>query len=190
MIGVDLNRPPYVQWEMQPMEDRDASIKAGHMVMKDVAVALIQRPGSKDVLPKLAAVWLSEVKSRAAKNEVPLEWVTHFEASYKFWLEGESAPVNGTSIKSWPAVSPAQAKNIIAAGIFTVEDLAALPDTDLQILGIGATALKQKACSWIEASTDKGKMAEENAAMKAQLADLQKTVDQLMANQQALKAAK
>ena len=40
-------RPPYVQFEMRAVEDRQASIDAGHYVAKDVAYAIITPAGSR-----------------------------------------------------------------------------------------------------------------------------------------------
>lgn len=187
MLAVDTNRPPYLIWGTRPMEDREATEKAGHMVMKDVEVVTIMRPGSKDTLEKLTEVYLREMKEKSIKGEIPATWLPAIQASYQNWKQGEAEPVNGTSIKNWPAVSPAQAQNIIKCGIYTVEDLAAIPDNELQILPIGGLALRQKAQSWLQAATDKGKIAEENAALKAKVADLTATVEKLAADVQKLK---
>ena len=183
----DKDRPPYVRWEIRPVEDRNASIAAGCYVAKDVDYAIIMRPGSKDTVEKEALVWLSEIKERARNQLIPATWPPAFEASYKMWKEGEEAPVNGTHIKNWAAVSPAQAQMVLRAGILTVEDLAALPDSELGIIGIGGLSLKQKAQSWMQS---KNSLAEENAALKTRTAELEAQVQSMMADIQKLKETK
>jgi len=182
MSSIDFNRPPYVQWEMRAIEDRAKSLETGHYVAKDVAFAIIMRPGSKDRLEKEAEVWLSELRDRARKGEIPAEWHPAFLASFKAWRDGEELPSTGTPLKSWPVLSPAQIKMIISEGIFTVEDLAALPDSELPILGIGGLNLREKARSWLAAAEDKGKLAEENAALKLSVASLVQQVKDLAAD--------
>lgn len=188
MQTVDFNRPPYVQWELRAVEDRNASIAAGHFVAKDVPYAIIMRPGSRDRLEKEAEVWLAELKERTRKGEIPHEWLPAFSASYKAWKDGEEAPLSGTALKMWPVLSPAQVKMIIAAGLFTVEDLAGLPDSELPTLGIGGLTLREKARSWLSASEDKGKLAEENAALKLQVTTLSEQVAELAAAVAKIKA--
>jgi hypothetical protein len=179
MFQTDYNRPPYVQWETRAVEDRTKSVESGHYVAKDVTFALIMRPGSRDRLEKEAEVWLTELKEKDRKGEIPPEWFPAFDASYKRWKAGEADPVNGTALKNWPALSPAQVQMITSNGILTVEDLAALPEGEVGSLGIGGITLRQKARSWLEAASDKGKLVEENAALKVQISDLAEQIKNL-----------
>jgi hypothetical protein len=165
-------RPPYVAWEMRSVEDRDASIKAGHEVHKEVAFAVITRPGSRDTLDKEALVWLKELKQKAKDGNVPMTWPMAFQQSFDEWLKGETGAVNGTPIKGWTAIGAAAQKTLLAAGIQTVEDLANLPDGDLQNLGTGAIGFKLKARAYLEAATGPGKLAEQMTALQVQMASL------------------
>lgn len=185
------DRPPYVIWEMRGKEDRAASIAAGHLVEVDVAYAIITRPGSRDTLEKEAEVWLEELRK---SNMVPVTWYPAFKTSYENWKKGETGVVNGTPIKGWPAIGTAAQKTLLAAGIQSVEDLAAVPDQDLQNVGTGAIGYKQKAKAWLEAANGPGKMAEKQTAMQAQidqLADLvKKQAEELEKYRKADPAAK
>lgn len=163
------DRPPYVIWEMRPVEDRNASITAGHSVEKDVAFAIITRPGSRDTLEKEALVWLAELKKN---RELPGNWYPAFQQSFEQWVKGETADVIGTPIKGWGALGTGAQRTLIAAGITSVEDLAAMPDQDLQNVGTGAISFKQKAKAFLEAANGPGKMAERQIAMQKQLDDL------------------
>jgi hypothetical protein len=190
-MQTDVNdRPPYVQWETRAIEDRSASLAAGHYVAKDVDFAVIMRPGSRDKLEKEAVVWLSELRMKDQKNEIPPTWFPAFQASFKAWKEGEEEPLNGTSVKLFPVLTPSQLKTLQSAGIKTIEDLAQIPDQDLGILGIGGLNLKLKARAWLEQAVDKGKLAEENASLKTQMTQMQEQLNFLTAELGKLKEPK
>jgi hypothetical protein len=172
MSTVDNDRPPYVAWETRQVEDRNASIAAGHYVAKDVDFAVVTRPGSRDSIDKEALVWLSELREKSRKGELPARWYEAFKESYDFWKKGEEAPISGTPIKGWPSLSPAAQKTLIGAGIRTVEDLAGFSDSELSTLGTGALSFKVKAQSWLSAANGAGKIAEEIAAQKVKVAEL------------------
>ncbi len=190
-MATDINdRPPYVQWETRAIEDRSASLAAGHYVAKDVDYAVIMRPGSRDKLEKEAIVWLSELRAKDQKNEIPPTWFPAFQASFKAWKDGEEEPVNGTSVKLFPVLTPSQLKTLQSAGIKTIEDLAQIPDQDLGILGIGGLNLKLKARAWLEQAVDKGKLAEENASLKTQMTQMQEQLNFLTSELGKLKEPK
>lgn len=173
------DRPPYVQWETRAIEDRAKSHEVGHYVARDVDFALIMRPGSRDCLEKDAIMWLSELKQKDSKNEIPPTWYPAFKASYEAWKSGSEEPLNGTSIKLFPVLSPSQRKTLESSGIKTIEDLAQVPDSELGILGIGGLNLKLKAKAWLDQATDKGKLAEENASLKTQMLSMQAQLTEL-----------
>ncbi len=189
MSIVDNNRPPYVAWETRPVEDRSASIANGHYTSKDIDFAVITRPGSRDTLDREALVWLTELKNKAAKGEVPAAWFEGFKASYDSWKKGEELPANGTAIRDWPPLSPSARKDILSAGIRTVEDLAELSDSDLTSIGTGALAYKQKAQAWLKAASETGKVAEQIATLTQQIAELTALTTQLLEENKTLKAS-
>lgn len=51
--------------------------------------------------------------------------------AYEAWLAGEAAPVNGTPLDAWSGITKRQAKEFIAAGYKSVEDIAAMVDSDI-----------------------------------------------------------
>lgn len=171
-MAVDENRPPYVVFEMRGKEDRDASIKAGHHVEVDIPYAIITRPGSRDTFEQEAEVWLKTLREKGRQNLIPATWFPAFEAAYKSWLSGETAAVSGTPIKGWPNIGAAAQKTLLAAGIQTVEDLANMPDSELQNLGTGAVSFKMKAKAYLEAANGPGKVAEQLTQMQTMLRDL------------------
>lgn len=172
MPTVDNDRPPYVVFERRAIEDRNASIASGHYCSKDIDIAIITRPGSRDNLEKEAKVWLAELREKTRQQLIPPNWYDAFNTAYESWKKGEELPENGTPIRGWPVLSPAVQKDLIALGIRTVEDLAALPDGNLGSIGTGAVSYKQKAVAWLEAAKDKGKVIEQVSALSTQVAEL------------------
>lgn len=166
------DRPPYVVWEMRAVEDRTESIAKGYEVHKDVAFAIITRPGSRDDLVKEAKIWLKELKQKAKDGQCPVNWPMLFEHSFNEWEKGEIGAVDGVPIKGWTMIGPGAQKTLLAAGVQTVEDLANLPDGDLQNLGTGAVGFKLKARAYLESANSNGKIAEQLAKMQTQMNDL------------------
>lgn len=171
-MSLDTTRPPYVQFETREVEDRDASIKAGHYVSKDVHIAVIMRPGSRDSVEKDAQVWLAELRAKARDGQVPQVWYDGFSDAYKRWQAGEEGAVKGTPIKTWPVLSPSARKDLLQAGVQTVEDLAQLPDGELGSIGTGAMLYKQKALAWLASANDHGKVTEQMVALAGQVKEL------------------
>lgn len=165
-------RPPYVTFEFRAEEDRAASIEAGHYVAKDVAYALITPRGSKDRIERVATEWFAQLKADADTSRFPSEWVKGFEQMFRDWKDGREAPVNGTAVENWPALSPAQLKTLQHLHIRTVEDMAAANEETIHRLGMGGRALKQKAVDWLASAQSSGKMTEEMAALRAELENL------------------
>lgn len=161
-------RPAYVEFEVRAEENRGATIEAGHPVFDDVVYAIVTPPGGNLVVEKKAAEWVE-----SKRND---RFYRNYREALDAFLEGREAPVDGTAVELWPAASPAAVKQIRAAGLRTVEDLAAANETSISKMGMGGRALKQRAVSWLDAAGDTGKVAEENAAMRATLADLEDTV--------------
>lgn len=169
---VDNERPPYISFEVRPVEDRAASEKAGHYVSRDVDFVSITRPGSRDSLDKEALIWLSECREKARQKQIPQEWYAAFKNAYDAWKQGEELPEQGTPIKGWPVLSPGAQKNLIAAGIRTVEDLAEIPESEFGAIGTGAMGYKQKAKAWLDAAEGTGKAAAQIEALTVQVAEL------------------
>lgn len=173
-------RPPYVAFETRAIEDRNASIEAGHYVAHDVDYVVITPAGSKDQIERIAEEWLAQIRKQSAEGKYNPVWVQHFEAVYRQWKETNTIPDNGTSIKAWPLLSPAQSATVLAANIRTVEDLAAANEDCIRRLGMGGRDLKAKAVAWLESAKDHGKVAAENAALKLELEALRLQVSELM----------
>jgi hypothetical protein len=103
------------------------------------------------------------------------------EGSYRAWLKGQEDPVDGTPLAAWPGVNPAQADRLKMIHVRTVEDVAALTEADLDRVGMGARALRDKARSFIEAKKGSSIVAEAMAEKDRQIAELMQNVADLTA---------
>lgn len=165
-------RPAYVRFEKVPTEDRAASIQAGRTVMKDVDYVVITAVGTKDEVPRECSSWLPYIKQQVQEGRLPAAHYEHYVRSYEAWKKNEELPVDGTPLKVWPVITPAQLKNCLAANVRTVEDLAAINAEATQRIGMGAQELKLKAVTWLKASKDVGAVVQNNSALMTEVARL------------------
>lgn len=162
-------RPPYVRFEKRAVEDRSIVIKTGVYGFKDVNMAKITIPGQKDTVERFADDWLVDVQKRAEAGQIPPEWPDLFTRAYEFWKKGQEMPLNGTPIKGWQVMTPAQQENLVAVGVLTVEDLSELSDEATQRIGTGAVSMKLKARAWLKEAGSVGSVAAENETLRRDL---------------------
>lgn len=172
-------RPAYVRFERRAVEDKSASVREGRFVSKDLDFALVTPPYSRDVFEQVAKDWFAQMKREVAARRLPAEWYERYVDSYERWKRGEEMPLNGTPIKGWGVLSPAQQKNLITLNILTVEDLAAVNDEGIRRIGMGGSELRDRAKAWLSQTKDKGPLTMENAALKAENRALKAQLEQL-----------
>jgi hypothetical protein len=152
----------FVIFHHETRKDEEASAEAGKPIYKAIPYVEIIAPGND-----------KERINRRVKEEdkkrFPNEW--------KAFEEGREAPdFNGMPVTEWPQVDRAIARTLHESNIFTVEQLAEVPDVNLQTLGMGMMNLKSKAKKWVKASRGK---SEELAEAKHRIAELEKKLDAL-----------
>lgn len=181
--------PPWVRFEQRAEEDRDGSIKANRLVMKDVDYVIVTRAGTKDTHERIAVEWLDhcEKLSRESPPLWPPSWVKAHRQMYDDWKSGKEVNQPGFPIREWAAITKAQAENCVSARVFTVESLAAADEATLGVLGMGARALKDKARAWLDAN--KGNSGEELAALRAENQTLKSNQEELRGKLAELEAA-
>ena len=173
-------RAPYIRFERTVKEDKKASLAAGRFVGRDVDIALITPPYSRDVNKhELPAYW-EKLKADVQNGRFRPEWLDHYMKSYQAWKDGQEMPLNGTPIRGWGVLSPAQQENLTRMHILTVEDLAAVNDEGLKRIGMGAQELKNKAKAWLSQLNDKGPLVQEIAAVRKENDGLSSQVQALM----------
>lgn len=155
----------HVNFELRPVEDREATIEAGHPVFKDQEYAIITMPGGQLVVDKVIDdALLNEWKNgRGRKPPSPFAL-----SAYQAWKDGQEVPLNGMDLKNWPGITPAQIKMCHGTNIYTVEDLATANDEAKKRMGMGALALINKAKAYLE-NAESNKSSEAISALEVKL---------------------
>lgn len=161
------DRPAYVRFERVAKENKALSLQEGKFVATDVDYALITPPYSKDVIRQKVASWFDNLEQDVRNDRIPEAWVKLYRDAYRSWQNGQEIPPNGSPIRGWGVLSPAQQENLLRINILTVEDLAGVNDEGLRRVGMGAQELKQKAVAWLRTLHDRGPLTQENAALKS-----------------------
>lgn len=172
-------RPAYVTFEVRAVEDRTRSIEEGRYIAKDVVFAIVTPAGTKDRLEKEAHEWLEGVAEGVKQERIPPEWYDAYKKALERFEESRENPEFGTSVRDWPALSPAQAKLFLDCNIRTVEDVAEMNEEMVGRIGMGARALKAKAQTWLEAAKTVGAPSEELTAIRQENADLRARNEEL-----------
>lgn len=182
--------PPYVKFERKSVEDRATLLEAGKFGWKNMDFAEITRPGQNETVVREVGPWLADLEKRVQAGLVPQAWHEHFVKAYAMWQEGNEIPEEGTPLKAWPMVDPAQVEHLLYLKIRTVEALAQLDDAALQKVGIGAVEVRNKARAWVEAAKGTGVTAAqldafrvENAALKDQVKQMRTQLEAIAAKQ-------
>lgn len=180
MIGIQQARPPFVEFKQIARHDPRRSQEVGYRVTKDVDMAFIMQPGSRDQVEIEASAWLDSIRRKmidAAPDAYPQEWVEGFKKKYEAWKAGLDAPLNGTSVKEWPLLSPAQVQNFQAIGLMTIEDVSAMTEEAMGRVGMGARELRDKARQFLTAkdvaATAIAERDERISALEAKIAELE-----------------
>lgn len=177
---------PFVRFERVAVEDPIATREAGHFVAKDLDMAFITPPFSKDVIQLKVKNWLDQLRVDSNNGRVPSDWISKYQAAYDAWKDGQELPVDGFPIKGWGVCSPAQQETLIRMHVLTVEQLAQINEEGLRRIGMGAIDLKRKAEEWLKQINKAGKptieiaaLKKENEALKLSIASLEEKVRML-----------
>lgn len=186
MVQALQERPPYVMFEVRSIEDRQATIEAGHYVGKDVDYAFITPAGSKDRIEVVVKEWFEQLENDVKSDRLPPEWLSHFKQKYKDFKAGETEKPNGYPVVNWPGLSPTQVKQLHSLRLFAVEDVASMNEETIHRLGMGGRGLKQRALDFLATAKDVGQVAEAASALKIENEQLKTTVSTMSAQLETL----
>lgn len=176
-------RLPYVRFVSDVKETRNAE---GHIERKMVYMAHITPAGGKDEVVKDAEEWLADLR-RKGDTRGPFDsnaneygrWYEHFSKVFAQYKAGEEMTHPGTPLRGCLSFMKTEIAACEAVHIFTLEGLADANEEALRNIGVGARALKEKAADLLKSQKD-NRLAEENAALRAQNEALQEQVRQFM----------
>lgn len=179
-------KPAHVTFRTVAKQLKQQSEREGRYIAKDVDMVDVRQIGSADSVTFEVAYWLKQNEADVSGERLPRSFADFYLESYNRWKSGQEMPVEGTPIRSWPVITPAQVEMLVSIGIRTVEDLSTLTDEGVKKVGMGGVDLKNKAKAWLAVAQDKGVITQqvttlqkENALLKANLAALTETVELL-----------
>lgn len=172
-------RPPYVEFRQVAVENRDASVEAGAKVYNDEDFAFITPIGSKDRMERKVSDWFAHLEVEVEGGRFAPEWLRQYKGAYAAWKEGLEPPLDGTPIRQWSVLSPAQVKSLLELRVLTVEDLAQANEETIRRLGMGGRDLKNKAVTWLESAQNVGSVAERCVALTEENRVLRESVEKL-----------
>lgn len=160
--------------------------KTGKMIPEDWV--LVAPPGQLDrqVTPhKIADI--QKIKGTGAENHPASDSMVHFRdfilRHYDMWKKGEEVPLEGTPLVAWNALSTEEVDAFKKAGIRTVEEIRDMNDTLLGKVQVARPREKKalakrflEAADQNRASAELARRDAEMEALKAQIADLQKSM--------------
>lgn len=110
------------------------------------------------------------------------------EPYYEAWKKGQEDPVDGTPLSAWPGVTRGQVDQLKSLHIRTVQDVAALTDSDLERVGMGARRLRDLARAFVKAADQDADISAALAERDAQIEEMQRQIAELQdANAQLAK---
>jgi hypothetical protein len=187
MMGKD-DKPPYVTFHREAVEDKKASDEAGHYVARDVDYVHITPAYTKDVIIHKVSSWFPQMENNVAAGRIAPHWLDSYKRQYAAWKDGRELPTEGMPILGWGVISPAQQETLIRLNIRTVEDAAGMNADAIRMIGMGGMDIKNKAIAAVQASRDTGPLVMENARLKSRAEVAEKNVEDLTAALQELTA--
>jgi hypothetical protein len=155
-----------VEFYYLPCQNHNASIEQGRAIYEDKLYINIANPGDK-------TTDLHRPATEEDKLRFPRHWA-HFEKT-----GGQG--VVGTPLKEWPQATASQIKEWQAQGVFTVEQLANMSDTNVGVF-IGGMGLRAKARLFLEAAAEAApgiKLAEELKLRDEKIAELTRRIEEM-----------
>ena len=189
MLASDLNNPEFVgainpdslltvQFYSKPIKNDFKSKLEGRLVCEDVEFVKIWTPGNQLNI-------IDRPVNEDDKHRFFEQW-KRYEAGKQ---GGEQQ--NGTPLKEWGLLTPAQAEELRYLKFFTVDQIAGCSDDNAlrltALVGMSGYALRDRAKNWLAASKGEAvatQMAEQNKQLQDQMADLQAQLLALQAGQQ------
>lgn len=167
--------------------------KEGRPIFDDVTYVEVISPGSRDSTPVFEVRRIFAAEAGRTEPHYGVKWPEYKEFIEDFdKKEANDATLSGTPLSEWSEMSRTMGASLRAQSIFTVDALANLPDTKLNIVGPDGRTWREKAKAYISNASNGAfatQLAAELERTKADNTDLQAQVAQLASTVAALQAA-
>lgn len=164
--------PVSVAFGLYPRLNKDASAKAGYEVFEDVEFIKIRVPADR---------FFEYFQPATDSHRKRFPKAYH---SFKERTQGRLGIV-GMPIENWPSVNRSQAMTLKGAGLHTVEELAAVSDSNVDRLGLNGRTLRDTARVFLQTAKDSAetnRIAKERDELQAQLKAMQAQIDGMKAH--------
>jgi len=173
----------FVQFYLESLKDEEETTLQGRPIFRDVEFIKIIPVGDKNTIV------CRPVKTTDDAGTPPdsVRWPQQY-AAFKAQQE---QPLVGTPITEWPPISKSQALMLKGVNVHTVEALAAVSDSNLVNLGMGARELRDKAIAYLksaEGSSGVSALAAEVNEWKTKFEALQNQMNALLKTETKKKA--
>lgn len=162
-------RGTFASFGLHPRKNEAKSKEAGRPIYDDVEYIQILLAGDK-----------GSVIHRPATHQDKLNYSREY-AAFKAGEDQEAA--SGTPLKDLPGITRGLVEEARYFKVFTVEHLAEMPEANVQNLGMGWSALRQRARDYIAAAAGLApleKLRGENAELRGQMEALKKQMSELI----------
>lgn len=171
---------------MKAIKNEAKSKEAGRPIFEDRLYFKDLMPGDRnmEIDRPIKEDELNEIKNYVPDREDSKDKVAYMRMLQQLlhrFEQGQSQEQQGYPLKQWPQVTASQVKEMEFAGIFTVEQLAELPDDAAQNLGRGYFTLKQAAKEFFETADKTAKINEQDEKISKQDDEIAKLKAELAA---------
>lgn len=182
----------------QPSLNNFQTEKHGRNVFDTALMVEVMVPGMRESTPQIEVERI--LCAEAGTGDGPEGRIIKRSPKYKeyeaqveaFKRQSGDGLIEGTPVKTWPQIDTGTSATLNAAGVHTVEQLAAVSDGNLAHLGIGGLRLREMAQNFLntrQLGLPSAQMSSENATLRARIADLEKENSDLRTAMRAAPAA-
>ncbi len=164
----------WVEFSLEPVHNEFQSDEQGHPVYDDVEFVTILTPGNN---------------KSTFKTRVTAEYIDRFPSQYQAFKSQNEQVNEGLPLTEWPVLTKAQALNMKGMKIFTVEQLANLPDNAIDALPLGGRGLRDKAISYLARAIDASEITKIHSELAKLRADNAALKEQILSNANAANSA-
>lgn len=159
--------------------DAVASQEKGYEVPRLVTFIFITPHGHKgDPIEFFAEEFIERKAKEARDGRYDHAWVQEFKAGLLAYRAGKEIPRHGTPLLTWERILKSRREQL-APQFPTVEDLAAVPDSSLNEVGMDGRVLRDMARGDIKAKTDLSPVVKELADANETIRRQQDQIDAL-----------
>lgn len=154
-------------FHLKPVHLKKKSEEAGRPIYEDREYVQILIPGN-----------MTERPDQPVNNQHIERWPDQ----YRRFKEKQQQVHEGTPLEEWPQMTPARVSSLKDANIFTVEQLANLPDSQAKSVGPDFQTMKHKAKGYLE-SAEESVSRERLSQLEARIRELEAENEELRKNQ-------